>query len=95
MNLKSSLSADDSGYLSKPDVSKAFVAQGYSYDETREALKHVSDSSGRVDVEEFAEIYDKLKVGASTTTTQSKGGKVKMTGSTASSSHTLNDDERT
>ena len=91
----SSLSTDGSGYLSKEDTSKSFVSQGYTYDETREALKGVSDSSGRVDVEEFAEIFARLKEGsAAATSTTAKAGKVKLGGATGSSAHTINEDER-
>ena len=81
--------------LSKQDVTKAFTAHNFSYDEVREALKNIGDASGRVDVEEFAELYAKLKEGTgSAATSQSKAGQVKLGGSTASSSHTVNDDER-
>lgn len=57
-------------------------------------MKNVGDASGRVDVEEFAELYSILK-GGGASTTQSKAGKVKLGGSTASSAHTVNEDERT
>lgn len=75
-------------------MSKAFVAHNFAYDNVREALKSTSDSSGRVDVEEFADIYAKLKEGSGQATTV-KSGKVKLGGSTASSAHTVNEDERT
>lgn len=90
----SSLATGDGAYLSKPDVSKAFTAQGYTYDDTREALKSVSDTSGRVDLDEFADLYARLKEGGGASAVQTKGGKIKVGGSTQSSAHTINEDER-
>jgi plastin-1 len=83
----------DGQYLSKAEVSKALTSNEFTYDQVREALKSTSDTSGRVDVEELAELYAKLKEGTGLLA-QSKAGKVKLGGSTASSSHTVNDDER-
>ena len=57
-------------------------------------MKNIGDASGRMDVEEFAELYAILK-GGTASTTQAKAGKVKLGGSTASSAHTVNEDERT
>lgn len=55
----------------------------------------MSDSSGRVDVEEYAEIFARLKEGgAAAASTTAKAGKVKLGGATGSSAHTINEDER-
>jgi len=95
VNQFNSLTTENATSLSKPEVSKAFTAHNFTYDEVREAMKNIGDASGRVDVEEFAELYAKLKDGAGGNVAQAKAGKVKLGGSTASSAHTVNEDERT
>lgn len=88
--------SEDDQYLSKPEVSKALTGRQFGYDEVREVLKTTSDASGRVDLEEFVELFSKLQTSAaSTPAAANKAGKLKLGGSTAGSSHTVNADERT
>jgi hypothetical protein len=84
--------------LSKQDVSKVLTAAPYSYtyDAVREALKSAGDSSGRVDIEDFAEVVSQLRQGAHlAASTADTKGRVKLGGSTGGSAHTINEDERT
>lgn len=100
--------SEDDQYLSKPEVSKLLTGRQFGYDEVREVLKTTADASGRVDLEEFVDLFSKLQTSSSTTggatgtaasaatgaSAANKAGKFKLGGSTASSSHTVNADER-
>jgi hypothetical protein len=69
---------------------------GYTYDAVREALKSAGDASGRVDVEDFADVVSQLRQGAHlAASTADTKGRVKIGGSTGGSAHTINEDERT
>lgn len=87
--------SEDDQYLSKPEASQALTGRQFGYDEVRQVLKETADTSGRVDLEEFVELFSKLKTSAGVTQgAATKAGKLKLGGS-GGSSHTVNEDERT
>ncbi|KAL7268653.1 fimbrin [Rhizina undulata] len=101
--------ADDKGYLDEATAIK--VAQDIErkpYDEVRSALKQVDlDSSRRVELEDFVDLISKLRVSEPAkpsapavshnrnASLNARGGQIKMSGATGSSTHTINEDERT
>merc|ERR1712227_1129519 len=54
---------EDKGWVEKKDVINSVSKQGqYSYDETRETLKHVDvDASGHVELDDYVALIAKLK----------------------------------
>lgn len=54
---------EDKGWVEKKDVINSVSKQGeYSYDETRETLKHVDvDASGHVELDDYVALVAKLK----------------------------------
>ncbi|CAO1634510.1 unnamed protein product [Jaminaea pallidilutea] len=85
------------GAVGKTDVIKAVQDQGEaSYDQARETLKEVNlDSSGRVELEDYVDLFAKLRAGRNATAGTVNKGKVTVKGSNASVQHTINEDERT
>ncbi|KAJ8073715.1 fimbrin [Marasmius tenuissimus] len=94
INRFNAISTDTPGRIDKQAVLQALQAQGESYDEARETLKHVSvDASGKVELEDFVELNVKLRTKAKPSIS-TKAGKVTVQGSNANVSHTINEDER-
>ncbi|KAG8982922.1 hypothetical protein FRB94_007692 [Tulasnella sp. JGI-2019a] len=87
------ITTDTPGRVPKADVIASLQSSGESYDRVRETLKGVSvDASGKVEVEDWVELNAKLKEkGDVLNTTASK---IKVQGSNANVSHTINQDER-
>ncbi|KAI5950281.1 SAC6 [Candida jiufengensis] len=58
-----SIDLDDKGWVEKKDVINSISKQGqFSYDQTRETLKHVDvDASGHVELDDYVELIAKLK----------------------------------
>lgn len=89
---------DQDGYLDQKEIQKACKETGYSdnYDEIRATLKDVStNASGKIDVEEFIELAAKLKDGRNRGAFDVHQNKIKVHGTNANVTHTINDDERT
>jgi len=101
--------SDDKGYLDEATAIKAAQElERKPYDEVRAALKQVElDSSRRVELDDFVDLISKLRVSEAApasraptvtharTGSKSGGGQIKMGGQTGSSTHTINEDERT
>ncbi|EEB07961.1 fimbrin [Schizosaccharomyces japonicus yFS275] len=88
------LDVDGKGYIDQPSTIKAFEKmQNASYDSVREALKEVNiDASGRVETEDFVAVYATLKKGVEAAEVHK--GRITIKGSSASVSHTINEEER-
>lgn len=97
---------DDRGYLDEATAIKAAQdLERKPYDEVRAALKQVElDSSRRVELDDFVDLVSKLRVTVSSPkgpkfthgrTGSKGGGQIKMSGATGSTTHTINEDERT
>ncbi|KAF7728281.1 fimbrin [Apophysomyces ossiformis] len=89
---------DGDGYLDQREIQQACKDSGYSdsYDEVRATLKQVSTSSAnKIDVEEFVELAAKLKEGRNRGAFDVHQHKIKVQGTTANVTHTINEDERT
>ncbi|KAI8968374.1 fimbrin [Mycotypha africana] len=89
---------DQDGYLDQKEIQQACKETGYSdnYDEIRATLKDVStNASGKIDVEEFIELAAKLKEGRNKGAFDVHQNKIKVHGSNANVTHTINEDERT
>ncbi|ORX56745.1 fimbrin [Hesseltinella vesiculosa] len=89
---------DGDGYLDQREIQEACKTTGYSsnYDEIRATLKQVSTSSAnKVDVEEFVELAAKLKEGRNKGAFDVHQHKIKVQGTNANVTHTINEDERT
>ncbi|RCH92708.1 fimbrin [Rhizopus azygosporus] len=89
---------DQDGYLDYNEIQKACKETGYSsnYDEIRATLKDVSTNTvGKIDVEEFIELAAKLKAGGNRGAFDVHQNKIKVHGTNANVTHTINDDERT
>ncbi|CCG80580.1 Fimbrin [Taphrina deformans PYCC 5710] len=94
------IDVDDKGSVDQQTVIKACQAseQGATYDGIRAALKECNlDSTGRVELDDYVELISKVRgPGAA-----AAGGievnrqKIKVAGSNANVSHTINEDERT
>jgi plastin-1 len=100
-----SIDLEDKGYVEKQAVIESVSKQGEgSYDDVRNTLKDVSvDASGRVELDDYVELVAKLRESKSTPSQQSTPLKHKGTGSkativvsgaTSSSSHTINQEEK-
>ncbi|KAL0638864.1 fimbrin [Maublancomyces gigas] len=100
--------SEERGYLDEATAIKtAQDLERKPYDEVRATLKQVDlDSSRRVELDDFVDLISKLRISGlkkpaggpsiSHSRTGSKGGgQIKMGGSTGSSTHTINEDERT
>ncbi|KAH0613846.1 uncharacterized protein H6S33_005732 [Morchella sextelata] len=97
---------EERGYLDEATAIKAAQdLERKSYDVVRATLKQVElDSSRRVELDDFVDLIAKLRINDSAkpagpqvshARTGSKGGgQIKMGGSTGSSTHTINEDER-
>ncbi|KAI8331990.1 fimbrin [Choanephora cucurbitarum] len=93
----SEIDLDQDGYLDQKEIQKACQQTGYSdnYDEIRATLKDVStNASGKIDVEEFIELAAKLKDGRNKGAFDVHQNKIKVHGTNANTTHTINDDER-
>ncbi|GAA5814606.1 Fimbrin, actin-bundling protein [Mucor flavus] len=93
----SDIDLDQDGYLDQKEIQKACKDTGYSdnYDEIRATLKDVStNASGKIDVEEFIELAAKLKDGRNKGAFDVHQNKIKVHGTNANVTHTINDDER-
>ncbi|KAI8388605.1 fimbrin [Radiomyces spectabilis] len=89
---------DGDGYLDQREIQQACKDTGYSdnYDEVRATLKQVSTSAtGKIDVEEFVELAAKLKEGRNRGAFDVHQNKIKVHGTNANVTHTINEDERT
>ncbi|TGZ76162.1 hypothetical protein EX30DRAFT_345135 [Ascodesmis nigricans] len=100
---------EDNGYLDEATAIKAAQdLERKTYDEVRAALKQVElDSSRRVELDDFVDLISKLRVSEpasavrtpvvshARTGSRSGGGVIKMGGNTGSSTHSINEDERT
>ncbi|KAG0744574.1 hypothetical protein G6F57_009566 [Rhizopus arrhizus] len=89
---------DQDGYLDHNEIRKACKDTGYSdnYDEIRATLKDVSTNTvGKIDVEEFIELAAKLKEGRNKGAFDVHQNKIKVHGTNANVTHTINEDERT
>ncbi|KAF5349265.1 hypothetical protein D9756_009381 [Leucocoprinus leucothites] len=94
INRFNGLNTDTPGRVDKSTVLHALQNSGQSYDLARETLKHVSvDASGKVELEDWVELNVKLRTEAQGAL-QTKAGKVRVQGSNANVSHTINEDER-
>ncbi|CEG83644.1 Putative Fimbrin [Rhizopus microsporus] len=94
----SEIDLDQDGYLDYNEIQKACKETGYSsnYDEIRATLKDVSTNTvGKIDVEEFIELAAKLKAGGNKGAFDVHQNKIKVHGTNANVTHTINDDERT
>ncbi|KAI8378946.1 fimbrin [Blakeslea trispora] len=93
----SEIDLDQDGYLDQKEIQKACQQTGYSdnYDEIRATLKDVStNASGKIDVEEFIELAAKLKDGRNKGAFDVHQNKIKVHGTNANTTHTINEDER-
>ncbi|KAI9350393.1 fimbrin [Pilaira anomala] len=93
----SEIDLDQDGYLDQKEIQKACKDTGYSdnYDEIRATLKDVStNASGKIDVEEFIELAAKLKDGRNKGAFDVHQNKIKVHGTNANVTHTINEDER-
>ncbi|KAG1467393.1 hypothetical protein G6F56_004440 [Rhizopus delemar] len=96
--IDSEIDLDQDGYLDHNEIQKACKDTGYSenYDEIRATLKDVSSSTaGKIDVEEFIELAAKLKDGRNKGAFDVHQNKIKVHGTNANVTHTINEDERT
>ncbi|KAI9271976.1 fimbrin [Sporodiniella umbellata] len=94
----SEIDLDQDGYLDHNEIQKACKETGYSdsYDDIRATLKDVSSSTaGKIDVEEFIELAAKLKDGRNKGVFDVHQNKIKVHGTNANVTHTINEDERT
>ncbi|CAO1636784.1 unnamed protein product [Parajaminaea phylloscopi] len=91
------IDVDGTGSVGKQDVIKAVEdSKEATYDQARETLKEVNlDSSGRVELEDYVDLFAKLRAGRNATAGTVTKGKVTVKGSNASVQHTINEDERT
>ncbi|KAG1046748.1 hypothetical protein G6F46_010277 [Rhizopus delemar] len=89
---------DQDGYLDHNEIQKACKDTGYSenYDEIRATLKDVrTNTVDKIDVEEFIELAAKLKEGRNKGAFDVHQNKIKVHGTNANVTHTINEDERT
>ncbi|KAG0167505.1 fimbrin [Apophysomyces sp. BC1034] len=89
---------DGDGYLDQREIQQACKDTGYSenYDEIRATLKQVSSSAtSKIDVEEFIELAARLKGGQNKGAFDVHQNKIKVHGTNANVTHTINEDERT
>ncbi|KAF7724452.1 fimbrin [Apophysomyces ossiformis] len=89
---------DGDGYLDQREIQQACKDTGYSenYDEIRATLKQVSsNATSKIDVEEFIELAARLKEGKNRGAFDVHQNKIKVHGTNANVTHTINEDERT
>ncbi|KAG1420073.1 hypothetical protein G6F58_004330 [Rhizopus delemar] len=89
---------DQDGYLDHNEIQKAYKDTGYSenYDEIRATLKDVrTNTVDKIDMEEFIELAAKLKEGRNKGAFDVHQNKIKVHGTNANVTHTINEDERT
>ncbi|KAI8146774.1 fimbrin [Fennellomyces sp. T-0311] len=89
---------DGDGYLDQREIQQACKDTGYSdnYDEIRATLKQVSTSANsKIDAEEFVELAARLKEGRNKGAFDVHQHKIKVHGTNANTTHTINEDERT
>ncbi|KAI8580720.1 hypothetical protein K450DRAFT_235628 [Umbelopsis ramanniana AG] len=89
---------DGDGYLDAKEVQNACQQAGVSgnYDDIRAVIKQVSTSStSKIDAEEFVELAAKLKEGVNKGAFDVHQNKIKVHGTNANVTHTINEDERT
>ncbi|KAI8979994.1 fimbrin [Pilobolus umbonatus] len=94
----SEIDLDNDGYLDQREIQQACKDTGFTsnYDEIRATLKDVtSNATGKIDVEEFIELAAKLKEGRNRGAFDVHKNKIKVQGTNANVTHTINDDERT
>ncbi|KAI7883795.1 fimbrin [Lichtheimia hyalospora FSU 10163] len=92
------LDLDGDGYLDETEIQKACKDSGYSsnYDEIRATLKQVRTSAtSKIDTEEFIELASKLKEGRNKGAFDVHQHKIRVHGTNAGTTHTINEDERT
>ncbi|KAL1935674.1 hypothetical protein VTP01DRAFT_4814 [Rhizomucor pusillus] len=92
------LDLDGDGYLDQREIQDACKNSGLSdsYDEIRATLKDVSTSAtSKIDVEEFVELAAKLKEGRNKGAFDVHQHKIRVKGTNANVTHTINEDERT
>ncbi|GAA5807618.1 fimbrin [Mucor flavus] len=89
---------DGDGLLDQREIQQACKDTGYSdsYDEIRANLKQVtSTSTGKVDVEEFIDLANRLKDGRNKGAFDVHQHKIRVQGANSDVTHTINEDERT
>ncbi|RUP43317.1 calponin homology domain-containing protein, partial [Jimgerdemannia flammicorona] len=89
---------DADGYLEQSELIKACqeARLSESYDEIRATLKQVNtNSSGKIDVDEFVELASKLREGRNKGAFDVHQHKITVMGANQNTSHTINEDERT
>ncbi|CAO3686843.1 unnamed protein product [Umbelopsis vinacea] len=89
---------DGDGYLDAREVQSACQKAGVSdnYDDIRGVLKQVGTSAtNKIDAEEFVELAAKLKEGHNKGAFDVHQHKIKVQGTNANVTHTINEDERT
>ncbi|ODV91950.1 hypothetical protein CANCADRAFT_63363 [Tortispora caseinolytica NRRL Y-17796] len=100
------IDTDDKGWVDKQEAVKAVVeTERSSYDAVRETLKDVAvDASGRVELEDYVELVSKIRKGAGQGGAGASAGaaaggspqkdRIVVAGSSAGSTHTINEEER-
>ncbi|KAF8308193.1 hypothetical protein DL93DRAFT_2126873 [Clavulina sp. PMI_390] len=92
------IDVDGTGRVGKSEVIGALQQSGEAtYDTARETLKSVSvDASGKVELEDYVELVAKLRTqrDEQKNVLVTKAGKVTVKGTTESTSHTINQEER-
>ncbi|KAI9354916.1 fimbrin [Pilaira anomala] len=89
---------DQDGLLDQREIQEACKVTGYSdnYDEIRANLKQVtSTTTGKVDVEEFIDLANRLKDGRNKGAFDVHQHKIRVHGANSDVTHTINEDERT
>ncbi|KAG2210867.1 hypothetical protein INT47_000021 [Mucor saturninus] len=89
---------DADGLLDGREIQQACKDTGYSdnYDEIRANLKQVASSAtGKIDVEEFIDLANRLKEGRNKDAFNVHQHKIQVHGSKGDATHTINEDERT
>jgi len=95
INTFNKLDVDEKGYIAQQTAVKSLEYTGSSYDDIRATLKECNvDASGRIEIDDYVELNAKLKDGKSKKSYQVSAHKIKVTGSSANVSHTINEDER-
>ncbi|KAI9469788.1 MAG: fimbrin [Benjaminiella poitrasii] len=89
---------DNDGLLDQRDIQQVCKDTGYSdnYDDIRANLKQVTTSAtGKIDVEEFIDLANRLKEGRNRGTFDVHQHKIRVQGASSNATHTINEDERT
>ncbi|KAK7683118.1 hypothetical protein QCA50_013791 [Cerrena zonata] len=88
------INTDTPGRVDKAHILQVLQATGESYDKARETLKQVSvDASGKVELEDWVELNVKLRQQPASSVLPTRAGKVTVHGTSATVSHTINQDE--